>query len=163
MRSPKRLLVLSICSALTIVPLMSSASSHAGKRTVVGTWRTVVTLVNCQTGQPVGAPTISGLASFHSGGTMSEFGVGPGSSPALRSPSHGVWQREHGWQDYSLTFMHYRYDSSGGLIGSQKVTADLELDASGDAYASTAAVEILDVNNNTIDTKCAVSAATRFE
>ena len=163
MRSQSKLIILSISTALTIVPLASSASPHAEKRTIVGAWRTVVTLVNCQTRQPVGAPTIAGLSTFHDGGTMSEFGVGPGSSPALRSPSHGVWQREHGWQDYSFTFIHYRYDSSGGFIGSQKVTADLELAASGDAYASKAVVEILDVNNNVIAAGCAVSAATRFE
>ncbi len=163
MRSHRKLIILSICSALTIVPLMSFASSHAAERTVVGAWRTAVTLVDCQTRHPVGVPTISGLSTFHDGGTMSEFGIGPGSSPALRSPSHGVWQREHGWQDYSFTFIHYRYDSSGGFIGSQQVTADLELAASGDAYASNAVVEILDVNNNIIGKACAVSAGTRFE
>ena len=35
---------------------------------------------------------------------MSEYGIGPGGSPALRSPGHGVWQHELGWQDYSYTF-----------------------------------------------------------
>ena len=163
MRSNRKFIILSIGSALMVAPLMSFASSHADKRTIVGAWRTTVTVVNCQTGQPVGAPTISGLSTFHHGGTMSEFGVGPGSSPALRSPSHGVWEREHGWHDYLFTFIHYRYDTNGSLIGSQKVTADAELAASGDAYTSTATVQILDVNSNLIATVCAVSAATRFE
>ena len=94
---------------------------------------------------------------------MSEFGIGPGSSPALRSPGHGVWQREHGWQDYSYTFVYYRYDSSGGFIGSQKVTSQLELAASGDAFVTKSVVEIIGVNNNVIATACASAAGTRFE
>ena len=36
---------------------------------------------------------------------MAEYGIGPGSSPALRSPGHGVWQREHGSHDYSFAFI----------------------------------------------------------
>jgi len=163
MRSDRKLIILSIGSVLTIVSPMSFASSQAAERTIAGAWRTAVTLVNCQSGLPVGAPTFPGLATFQDGGTMSEFGVGPGSSPALRSPGHGVWQRELGWQDYSFTFIHYRYDASGAFIGSQRVTAALELAASGDAYASKAVVEILGVNNSVIATACATSAATRIE
>jgi hypothetical protein len=94
---------------------------------------------------------------------MSEFGIGPGSSPALRSPGHGVWQREHGWQDYSYTFMYYRYNSSGAFIGSQKVTSELELAATGDAFVTKSAVEILDISDNVTGTACASAAGTRFE
>ena len=160
MHSHRKLIVLSLSSALMIVPLVSFASPHAAKRTIVGAWSTAVTIVNCQTGQPVGAPTIAGLSSFHDGGTMSEFG---GSNPATRSPSHGVWQRERGWADHSFAFMFYRYDSSGALIGSQKVSGELELAASGDVYTSKVDVEILDLNHNVIVTACAVSTGTRFE
>ena len=94
---------------------------------------------------------------------MSEWGVGPGSSPALRSPSHGVWQRDHGWRDYSFTFIHYRYDSSGAFIGSQKVAADAVLASSGDSYESIAAVDILGLSDNVVATACATSVGTRFE
>jgi hypothetical protein len=145
------------------VSTMASASVQGAERTIVGTWTTAVTLLNCQSGEPVGVPPFPGLATFHDGGTMSEFGVGPGSGPALRSPGHGVWQREPGRQDYSSTFILYRYDSSGGFIGSQKVTSDLELAASGDAYVTKSVVEILGVNNNVIATTCATSSGTRLE
>jgi hypothetical protein len=74
-----------------------------------------------------------------------------------------VWQRDHGWQDYSFTFTHYRYDSSGAFIGSQKVAADAELAANGDNYASIAAVEILGVTNNVVAAICATSVGTRIE
>lgn len=127
---------------------------------MVGAWRTVVTLVNCQTGQPVGAPPIIGLSTFNLGGTMSEWG---GSSPAQRSPSHGVWQRDHGWRDYSFSFIFYRYDASGAFIGSQKVSAEAELAGNGDSYTSVADVEILGVGDNVLATGCATSVGTRIE
>jgi len=122
----------------------------------------MVTGVNCQTGDPVGPP-FPGLFTFNKGGTMSEYGIGPGSSPALRSPGHGVWEREHGWQNYSFTFTFYRYDATGVFIGSQKVAATLELGASGDEFTTHSVVQVLDVNGNVIATFCARAVGTRFE
>ena len=94
---------------------------------------------------------------------MSEYGIGPGSSPALRSPGHGVWQREPGWQDYSFAFTYYRYNASGVFLGSQIVRATPEVGASGDEFASRSAIEILDVNGAVVGTGCATAVGTRFE
>jgi len=149
-----------VIAALTVA--FSFASAQAPERTIQGVWRTMVTPVNCQTGDPVG-PLFPGLFTFNKGGTMSEYGIGPGSSPALRSPGHGVWQYERGWQDYSFTFTFYRYDASGAFIGSQKVTATVELGASGDEFTTHSVVEVLDANGNVIAAFCAMTAATRFE
>ena len=139
----------------------SPPTSKASARTIQGVWRTVVTPHNCQTGEPIFSH--SGLFTFNQGGTMSEYGIGPGSSPALRSPGHGVWQREHGWQEYSFAFMFYRYNASGVLLGSQKITAALELGGSGDDFASRSVIEILDVNDNVTGMGCATAVGTRFE
>ena len=139
-----------------------SSASNARERTIVGAWRTVVTPINCQTGAQV-APSLRGLFTFNEGGTMSEYGIGPGSTPALRSPGHGVWQREQGWQDYSFAFTYYRYDPSGVFVGSQKVTATLELGANGDEFTTKSVVEAFDANDNKVGTFCATSAGTRFE
>jgi hypothetical protein len=151
----------SLTAAQGIQNHQSSATAAANARTIRGVWRTVVTPYNCETGQPI--VTLSGLFTFNQGGTMSEYGIGPGSSPALRSPGHGVWQREHGWQEYSFAFTFYRYNASGVLLGSQKVTAALELGASGDDFGSRSVIEILDVNDNVIGMGCATAVGTRFE
>jgi hypothetical protein len=151
-----------VVSSQNIQAKQSSTSSNARERTIVGAWRTVVTPINCQTGVQV-APSFRGLFTFNEGGTMSEYGIGPGSSPALRSPGHGVWQREQGWQDHSFVFTFNRYDASGVFIGSQKVTATLELGASGDEFVTKSVVEILDANDNKIGNFCATTAGTRFE
>ena len=138
-----------------------SSASNANARTIRGVWRTMVTPYNCETGQPI--VTLSGLFTFNQGGTMSEYGIGPGSNPALRSPGHGVWQREHGWQEYSFAFTFYRYNASGVLLGSQRVKAALELGGNGDDFASRSRIEVLDVNNNLVGMGCATSVGTRFE
>jgi hypothetical protein len=152
----------SVASGPSVQGPQSSASPHASERTIEGVWRTVVTFRNCQTGLPV-APSFRGLFTFHEGGTMSEFGVGPGSTPALRSPGHGVWQREHGWQEYSFTFTHYNYNMSGVLTGSVKVQASVELGASGDELTTSSASQILDANDNVVAVGCATAVGTRLE
>ena len=156
------------CALVSLVTAMalgtsSTASANGHQPTIQGVWRTMVTGVDCQTGVPLGGTPILGLFTFNDGGTMSEYGIGPGSSPALRSPGHGVWEHEQSWQDYSYTFTYYRYNSSGVFIGSQKVRSALELGASGDEFTARSAVEILDANGNVIATFCAVNAGTRFE
>ena len=152
----------SIVSARDVQDQQSSASQgHA--RTIHGVWRTVVTPYDCQTGVPSPSLALAGLFTFNAGGTMAEYGIRPGTTPASRSPGHGVWQREHGWQDYSFVFTFYRYDASGVFLGSQKITATLELGAGGDAFASRSAIEILDVNGAVIGTGCATAVGARFE
>ena len=154
-------ITVAIASAQDTERQPASATPTASEPTIQGVWRTAVTPRNCQTGAAI--LTLSGLFTFNQGGTMSEYGIGPGSSPALRSPGHGVWQREHGWQDYSFAFTFYRYDPSGVFLGSQKVRATLELGEGGDEFASRSALETLDVNGAVIATGCATAVGTRFE
>jgi len=104
-------ITVSIISSHSIPNKHSSALSGDHERTIIGVWRMALTTVNCQTGDVV--RTIPGLWTFHEGGTMSEYASAPGLSPAVRGSGQGVWQREPGWQDYSLTFIFYRYDASG--------------------------------------------------
>ena len=152
-------------SALILIGLtlaFSSASAGGPARTVEGAWRNMVTPVNCQTGAPL-APPFRSLLTFNEGSTMSEYGISPGLTPALRSPGHGVWERGPTMKNYSFAFTFYRYDASGLFIGSQKVTSALRLAASGQDFTSNAVVQILDANDNVVATFCANAAATRFE
>ena len=153
-------IAVSIVSSHNIPDKHSSALSDDHERTITGVWRTVITQRNCQTGEP--GASFPGLWTFHQGGTMSEFASAPGLSPALRGFGHGVWQREHGWQDYSLTFIFYRYDASGVFTGSQRAKIALKLGASGDEFTATSAIEILDANGNITFTGCGTPTGTRF-
>ena len=153
-------ITVSIVSSHNIPSKPSPALSGEPERTIVGVWQMALTTVNCQTGDVV--RTIPGLWTFHEGRTMSEYASAPGLSPALRGSGHGVWQREPGWQDYSLTFIFYRYDASGVFTGSQRAKIALKLGASGDEFTATSAIEILDVNDNVVFTACGTPSGTRF-
>ena len=153
-------ITVSIISSHSIPAKHSSALSDGQERTIVGVWQMALTSVNCQTGDVV--RTIPGLWTFHEGGTMSEFSSAPGLSPAVRGSGHGVWQREPGWQDYSATFIFYRYDASGVFTGSQRARIGMTLGASGDEFTATSAIEIRDANDNVTFTGCGTPSGTRF-
>lgn len=136
---------------------MPTGASAVGQpeRSVEGTWLTVVTPVNCDTGAPVG-PAFPGILTFNKGETMS------GTSTVAASV-FGVWARSGGWNDYTFAFTNFRYNTSGILIGRQTVRQTVKLGPSGDAFTSKGTVELFDPNGNQIGTGCATSTGTRFE
>lgn len=148
------LLVLVIGTQIFVSGQNGPLNNQNNPQSIQGAWRTVVTPVNCQTGEPV-APAFQGLLGFHDGGTLS------GTSTVV-TVAYGGWQRERGWQNYSFAFTNFRFNSSGVFIGSQVVrqTAVLE---NGNQFASAGTLEIFDVNSNLIATGCANSTGTRFE
>src|SRR5688572_21118187 len=139
------LLAFAIATATLTVPLSAREpldravmQAQGGEDNLAGTWTTRIQLRNCQTGEigPV-PPSLTrsfGLFTFHRGGTASEYGIGPGQTPATRSPGHGVWRREHGWNQYSYSFTFTRYDATGLFVGSSRVRSALVLDAGDNAF-----------------------------
>ena len=107
-------------------------------------------------------PPFPGLFTFNRGGTMSEYGISPGMTPALRSPGHGIW-RHDGGPNFSFTFTFNRYDASGLFVGTQRITAALVLGGSNNDFTTTSTIEIFDVNGNLIATGCAMATGARFE
>ena len=174
MTLPKRIIALTAIAVVTITasivsghnrPSNQSPSSVAGEPTLVGVWKTQVRPRNCETGEPLPVPVLQGhgLFTFHEGGTASEYGIGPGQSPATRSPGHGVWRRAHGWQEYEYTFIFTRHDPSGAFVGSSRVRSVLVLDPSGDAWTSQSQVNVFDAAGNLILAPCVTGTGTRFE
>ena len=144
-------------------PARESIAAPLTERTLVGAWQTRVRPRNCDTGEVAPIAGLRGLFTFHEGGTASEYGVPPGMSPAMRSPGHGVWRREPGWQQYTFAFTYYRYDATGAYAGQQTVTSVLELDPSGDAFVSNSTIKGFDANDALILTACGQAVGTRFE
>jgi len=143
---------------------LQEEQSERARQSIEGVWRTAVTQRNCQTGLPLAPAAFRGLFTFNKGGTMSEYGIGPGLSPALRSPGHGVWEQQpFSRRNYSFKFIFYRYDASGVFIGSSKITGALELGESGDGFTTSSAIEVFDANDNLIGSGCATAVGTRFE
>ena len=166
----KKTFLKSITVALALLVLIGSGhtfvsgqSDESQDRSIEGVWRTAMTLRNCQTGAPLPVPVLRGLNTFNKGGTMAEWGVGPGQTPAMRGPGHGTWKHEKSWNEYSSTFLHYRYDAAGTFLGSVRITSAVLLGESGDEFTTIASINILDPDYNVIGTGCATAIATRFE
>jgi hypothetical protein len=169
------LLALTIATATTLTVSLSGheleeravAQSPNAEHSLIGAWLTRIRPRNCQTGEILPVPPslarAFGLFTVHQGGTASEYGIGPGQTPATRSPGHGVWQREPGWNHYSYAFTFTRYDATGLFVGSTRVRSVLVLDAGDDGFAANSAVEVLDADGNVTQTACTTVTGTRFE
>jgi hypothetical protein len=133
--------------------------SEKPEPTIEGTWRTTLTIRNCQTGAPI--RTFQGLQTFNKGGTLTETGTIP--APSLRSPGHGVWKREQGWQEYSFAFVYDLFNADGTLAGSRTVRGAVALGASGNEFTVVSTSETFDANGQLSATGCSTATATRFE
>ena len=127
---------------------------------IVGVWKTVVTPINCQTGDPLSPTSFRGLLTFNSGGTMAEYGVNP--FTPYRSPGHGLWTRKFNRRDYSFAFVFLRLNAAGGLLGTQEIRQISRLDRSGNVLNSTGSSQSFDLDGNVVGTGCARSTALRF-
>jgi len=126
---------------------------------IVGVFQTTVTQRNCQTGNPIA--TFQGLSTFNKGGTMAETSAAL--PPALRSPGHGVWRRESGFQEYSFAFTFLRFNPDGTFAGTQIIRQTATLAPGGNQYNTTGFVEVYNASGNLLGTGCATAVATRFE
>ncbi len=133
--------------------------TERSQRNIVGVFRTTVTQRNCQTGNPVG--TFQALYTFNEGGTLAETSTAL--SPALRTPGHGVWRSEPGFQQYSIAFTFLRFNPDGTFRGTQVIRQSLTLVPGGNQYNTTNFVEAYDASGNLLGTGCATSVGTRFE
>lgn len=147
---------------LIVCGIQIPASAQNETAGIDGVWRTLVTPRNCTTRDPL-APAFPGLFTINAGGTMAEYGISPGLTPALRSPGHGVWRKSHGWQDYSLMFVFLRYNSTGTYIGWQRITAAATVKEGGNGFSTDSTLEFYDANDVLVGTGCATAEAVRAQ
>lgn len=113
----KMMSVLTIAVLTGISPatrVAAQAVDHEDEgRTLVGTWIVQVTLRNCQTHMPLGAPFLS-LLTYESGGTTTDTTSNPQFGPNQRGPGHGVWIHtgNHAYKALSVAFVTKSMDGS---------------------------------------------------
>jgi hypothetical protein len=157
-----------VTSAILVIAVALSVSQAAAKgrdderrKSLTGVWRVTTTPRICPNGPPVPNAAFEALFTFHKDGTMSVWAQNA-TIRTTRSPSHGLWRREHGWNEYAFKFVHLRYDlATGAFLGRQEANGLLELSANGDEFTSDGSTEIFDLNGSTVG--CANSVGIRFE
>jgi hypothetical protein len=144
-------------------PLLGHSASNAGGRTpearqLEGTWTVTVTVVDCQSGNPLGNPFQS-LLTFGRGGTLTETTANPMFFPAERGPGHGYWNfKHHSYNAVSTAFI----TSSGVLAKTQTITQNIHMGNS-DQLTSAATVQFFDPAGNVLASGCATAAGQRFK
>jgi hypothetical protein len=122
---------------------------------VVGTWQTMVTPRNCQTGDPV-APAFPGILTFSDGGTLTGTST---TAPAV----FGSWSTRHGWRNFDFAFISQRIAPGGVYLGTQTVRQSGRLANDGKSFVSSGTVEVIDAAGNQVGAGCASSTGTLFE
>jgi len=129
---------------------------------LVGTWQFQITLRNCQSGAPIGAPFQS-LLTFADGGTMTETTANSMFYPAERGPGHGVWSSARRKGEYTAASMAF-ITMNGALVKTQKITQTIDMGPGHDKLTTPkATVEFFDPAGNLLQTACAVAVGERFE
>ncbi|HMQ03601.1 MAG TPA: hypothetical protein PKD26_06780 [Pyrinomonadaceae bacterium] len=153
--------VLAITAAVAL-GLVTAQEASGQKRTLEGVWRVRIVPRNCTTGVPIPGAESQALYTFHMDGTMSAW-TQNSTITTTRSPSHGLWKREHGWSDYSFKFLHLRYSGSTGMfLGKQEGSGALVLSENGEEFTADGSATVFDVNDTPGTPGCSNSFGTRF-
>src|SRR5206468_12752951 len=152
--------VTSLLFACVLLPMAATAieprgGSQGGK--LEGTWNMQITLNDCSGHVIRSFPT---LLVFMAGGTLTE--ASGGTAPALATGGKGVWSHTTD-STYAFRFKDFNFNSSYVLTGWSIISGETTVDATGNATAGPATVQVYDPNGNLLATLCAEAVGTRFE
>lgn len=111
-----------VAGVVTLTGLLATAAGGATAAAsgsasgLEGAWAVQVTLRDCATNAPLGAP-FNSLVSFHDGGTLSESAGNLGFAPGQRSAGHGTWTRDGGHTYQQRMISLIAFDTPANLPG----------------------------------------------
>jgi hypothetical protein len=144
------------CALVTMVAPTAAGQGTIGG-TLQGTWDMQITRTDC-VGHPMG--TFPSVAIFMAGGTMIESQAG--TPQALKTPGEGVWSHTTG-STYAFRFKFFTFNTSNVFTGWVIIAATTTVNATGDANAGSATVDIYAPNGVPVAHACADISGTRFE
>lgn len=102
-----------------------------------GTWTTTVQLSDA----PAGAPSrFNALDTFLPGGALVVSSSAP--NPTSRSLGQGSWNHS-GHQNFTSTFVWFRFDASGQPVGTQRVRRAMKLSHDETSFEATDVIEVV--------------------
>jgi len=127
-----------------------------------GTWQVKVTLLNCQTGDPLGPPPFASLLTFARGGTLAEETTNPTNAPGQRSPGQGVWETTSHDVFHARSVAFINFSTPAVQAGQQFIDQIITYDNASDQWSAVAATKFTDANGTVYRQGCATATATRF-
>ena len=154
-------IALAVAMLLTTAMPVVSAQSGVNERSIQGTWRTVsrrITVKRVIRSLRLQANSRSIRAAQWRSMELVLVRVRPCGAPGMGSGSAG----KAGSCTRSLS-RSIATTRAASCSDRQRVTGNLELGGSGDAFTTRSAIEILDVNDVVVGSGCATAAGTRFD
>jgi hypothetical protein len=145
------------CAVTTLIAGTKPPKDGTQGGRLEGTWNMHITLTDCA-GHTI--RSIETLVVFIAGGTLTE--ASGGTAPALATGGKGVWSHTAD-STYAFRFKDFNFNSSYVLTGWSIISGETTVDATGNATAGPATVQVYDPNGNLLATLCADAAGTRFE
>lgn len=149
------IMVMVVMFAASTTSVVAQEKDGGGR--LAGTWDTVVTIRNCNTGD--GLFSFQSVGSFNQGGTFS--GISSGMPPTLRTSERGVWEHVRA-NEYRFRFKAYLYNAAAVAIGYQVVTHDLELDGDALNWSSAGISQTFDMAGTQTGAGCSSAVASRM-
>jgi len=147
--------------ACALLPMVAATATRDREGTIggrlQGTWEMQITLTDCSGHVIRSFPT---LVEFVAGGTVTE--ASGGTAPALQTGGKGVWSHTTD-NTYAFRFKDFTFNTSNVFTGWVIITGETTVDATGNAIAGPATVQVYDPNGVLLATLCADAAGTRFE
>src|SRR5207245_8712399 len=143
------------CALLTMVAATASGQGTQGG-TLQGTWEMQITLTDCA-GHVI--RSFPSLIEYAAGGTVVESNGG--TPQALKTPGEGVWRHTTD-NNYAFRFKFFTFNSLNVFTGWTIIAGETTVDATGNANAGSATIEVYNPNGVLIATACAEIAGTRF-
>ncbi len=155
--------IMAIVIALAISQTTVTAQDAAPERSLEGVWLATFTPHNCLTGDPIPTAVFEAIYTFHKDGTTSVWSQS-NVITVTRSPFHGLWKRENGWNEYSTKMVGLAYNLTTGALSSRVVAGGaLVLGESGDEFTYRGSSTAFFVNGNPPATGCSSAVGTRFK
>jgi hypothetical protein len=154
--------VLSVAGALCVASAQGAPlqESQSDGRSLQGTWLIQISLADCSTGAPIGAPFLS-LGTYARGGTTTDTTSNGSFYPAVRGPGHGVWQRtgDHSYRALSMAFITL----NGALTRIQTIDQKIDVQSDDSFQTTSAAVTFTKPDGTLLGGGCAKATGTRLE
>lgn len=153
---------MTIVITIAVAQALVSAQDNGLERSIEGVWQVTFNPYNCDTGEPIPTGTAETLFTFHKDGTISAWAQ---NNPitVTRSPFHGLWKREKGWNEYSTKYMALQYNLTTGAFGARQISGgSLVLSESGNEYTASSSTTVFFVDGRPPARGCSIQVGTRM-
>jgi hypothetical protein len=149
-------------AALTIAGLVGIATRVEATdawvaRAIEGVWEPVVTIRDCQTGDPLFS--FLSMDSYIRGGSLVAESA---SEPNTRATGLGSW-RHAGGRHFTAKYQFFTYNLDGTPSGRLKVSTRIRLGADGSSFVASDTAEVSDLQGNVLAQVCGTRRAKRME